>query len=392
MLTGPSGETETCYVIPHASPQAKRAAVCLLCWLLLCSGLGAQRTRRDQQNSAPALQHAAQDAATKYHIPGVAVALLDHGTVSAIGVSGFANLQSRSPITPNTIFEAGALGEPLFAYAVLQLAADGRLDLGAPITRYLPLPYSRDLDALAPSSGTEPIYDPRLDQVSALRLLNHTAGFPDWARNEHLRLRSTPGQQWSYSDEGLVYLQHAVERVTNQPASEFLLDSILTPVGMAHSSFVWREGYAGQAAQGYDRAGAPVQPDEFMRPAPGATLYTTIEDYARFVAVLMASAPALRTHEATVSLMLEPSVTVDAATSFSWGLGCGIENSGDDVFFFHRGIGRGYASFFIASRTKGLGVVILTNSARGLDAVPDLVSATIGGSHPALKSPFLRSF
>jgi hypothetical protein len=87
--------------------------------------------------------------------------------------------------------------------------------------------------------------------------------------------------------------------------------------------------------------------------------------------------------------MLRPTVSVD--DFFSWGLGCGLESTGDDLFFFARGANSGFQSFVMASRKTGKGIVILTNSENGLAAVPDLIAATIGGSHPIFKSAFLHS-
>jgi CubicO group peptidase (beta-lactamase class C family) len=364
--------------------------VFLFVWLLPVRGR-AQRGSGRLRGTSPALQQAVSAASVKYKIPGLAVAFIKRGEPMDIAVFGSRDGSSGAPINRTTVFEAGSLGEPVYAYAVLSLVAERRLDLGSPLTKNSPLPYVRDMDALAPSSATEPIYDPRFDQITALRILNHTSGMPDWARNDHLRLRFTPGQQWSYSNEGYVYLQHMVEHITGQPQESLLARSVLGPFGMSHTSFVWREEYGAEMATGHDASGAAVATQHYARPAAAATLYTTIEDYARFVTALLASAPALRTHESVVSLMLNPTVTVDSSFSFLWGLGCGIEKSGDDVYFFHRGAGGGFQSFFMASRKLGTGVVILTNGENGLDAVPDIVAATIGGIHPVLKAPFLHA-
>jgi len=330
--------------------------------------------------------------ATKYKIPGLVVAVIQNGRVAGIESFGVRDKKSNATITENTVFEAGSLSEPVFAYAVLNLVADGRLDLGTPLTKYLPPPYIRDVDPLSPSSPTEPLYDPRFNQVSVFRVLNHTSGMPDWARGEHLRLNSMPGEKWSYSNEGYLYLQHAVEHVTGEPAAVLLTRYALRPTGMGHSSFVWREEYASQAATGHDGSGIALEMHHYLRPAAATTLYTTIDDYAHFVTAMLTSAPAQRAHESAVSLMLNPTVAVDDSLSFSWGLGCGLEKTSDDLFFFHRGAAPGFRSFFIASRKTGKGVVILTNSEHGLDAVEEIVTATIGGgNHPIFKSAFLHS-
>jgi CubicO group peptidase (beta-lactamase class C family) len=365
--------------------------LCLLGVLLFSSASFGQRDRLAGQENSPALRQAISDAAKKYKIPGIAAAVIEHGQLRAVEVFGVRDLKSGSAVTANTIFEAGSLGEPLYAYAVLRLAADGRLNPGSPLPSYLPLPYLRDLDAFAAASPTEQLYDPQFNQITAIRVMNHTSGMPDWARGQHLRLQRAPGSKWSYSNESYLYLQRVVEHVTGEPFNAFVEHSILGPARMSHSSFIWLESYAADMATGYDRAGAPVEAHRFLKPAAAATLYTSITDYTKFITYILASAPAQRAHESAVSLMLNPTVSVDDAVPFSWGLGLGLEKIGDDLFFFHRENGVGFQSFVIASRKTGSALVIFTNSGNGLDALPDILTATIRGNHPILKSDFLHS-
>jgi CubicO group peptidase (beta-lactamase class C family) len=368
------------------------ASICVLGVLLLASSSAGQRNRLAGQETSPALRQAISEAAKKYKIPGIAAALIEHGQLRAVEVFGVRDQKSNAPVTANTIFEAGPLGEPLYAYAVLLLSADGRFNPGAPLPSYLPDPYIRDLDPTASSPpATESLYDPRFNQITAIRVMNHTSGLPDWARNQHLRLQLTPGQKWSYSNEGYLYLQHVVEHVTGETFGAFVTRSILGPAGMAHSSFVWQEAYASEMATGYDRSGMPLEIHRYARPAAAATLYTSIRDYAQFITYILASAPAQRAHESAVSLMLNPTVSVDDAVPFSWGLGVGLEKKADDLFFFHRENSPAFQSFVIASRKTGSGVVIFTNSGNGLDTVADIVASVLGGTHPILKSAFLHS-
>jgi CubicO group peptidase (beta-lactamase class C family) len=367
------------------------ASLCVFGALLLAPSSAGQRDRQAGQETSPALQRAISGAAKKYKIPGIAAALIEHGQLRAVEVFGMRDQKSNASVTANTIFEAGSLGEPLYAYSVLLLAADGRFNPGAPLPSYLPLPYVRELDATSPSSPTEPLYDPQFNQITAIRVMNHTSGMPDWARSQHLRLQLAPGQKWSYSNEGYLYLQQVVEHVAGESFESLVTRSILGPARMSHSSFVWREAYAADMATGYDRSGAPVEIHKYVRPASAATLYTSIRDYAQFVTYILASAPAQRAHESAVSLMLNSTVSVNDAVPFSWGLGVGLEKSGDDLFFFHRENSSGFQCFVIASRKAGSGIVIFTNSGNGLDAMTDILAATIGGNHPILKSNFAHS-
>jgi CubicO group peptidase (beta-lactamase class C family) len=366
------------------------AFIGLICVSFLAANSAAQRDRQSGPSSA-ALRLAISAAAKKYNVPGIAAALIESGQLRAVETFGVRDLKSGASITANTIFEAGSLGEPLYAYSVLLLSADGRFNPGAPLPSYEPLPYVRFLDPMSPSPATEPIDDPFLNQVTALRVMNHTSGMPGWARNQHLQLALAPGRKWLYSNEGYLYLQHVVEHVTGEAFDSFVAHNVLAPAGMAHSNFTWRDAFAGELATGYDRTGAPVESHRYLRPAATATLYTSIRDYAQFVTHILASAPALRAHESAVSLMLNPTVAVDDAVPFSWGLGIGLEKVGDDLFFFHRENSPGFQSLVIASRKTGRGVVILTNSGNGLDAAAEIVAATLTGNHPVLNSNFVRA-
>jgi CubicO group peptidase (beta-lactamase class C family) len=365
-------------------------AACSLGVFLLAASSAGQGGRLTGPESSPQLRQAISDAAKKYKIPGIAAAWIAGGQLRGIEVFGVRDTSSNAPVTSNTVFEAGALGEPLYAYSVLILAADGKFNPGAPLPGYLPLPYVRYLDPTSNSPVSEPLYEPLFNQVSAIRAMNHTSGMPDWARNQHMFWPNLPGKKWSYSNEGYLYLQRVIEGFTGEPFADFVARSILGPARMAHSSFVWRDLDSGDRAAGYDRSGAPITVHHYVRPAAAATLTTSIRDYSQFVRYLLASAPAQRAHESAVSLMLGPTVVVDDPVPFSWGLGVALEKEGDDLFFFHRDKSAGFQSFLIANRKTGNALVILTNSGNGLEAVPDIVAATLGGDHPVLKSNFVH--
>jgi len=370
----------------------RHSTICaLFACVLVAHTSYAQSNRPLVQGSSSLAADVLPQVAAKYKIPGLAVAVIEQGQVRGIEVFGVRDKTSNAPVTERTVFEAGPLGEPLSAYAVLRLASEGQFNIGAPLTALFPLPYVRDFDPTSAAVSSESLYDPQFNQITAIRIMNHTSGMPDWARNQHFRMQSGPGQKWSYSNEGYLYLQHAVEHITGEAFGEFLTRSVLVPARMPQSGFIWREDYAKSIATGYDRSGAPVETHRYLRPAAAATLYTTIRDYAQFITMILASAPAQRAHESAVSMMLNPTVAVESASQLSWGLGLGLEKSGDDLFFFHRENSPGSQCFVIASRKTGSGVVIFTNSGNGLDAVPDILAATIGGNHPILKSTFLRA-
>jgi CubicO group peptidase (beta-lactamase class C family) len=364
----------------------------LMCAELLSGIAQAQFAGRTDREPSAELRKIVPSVAAKYKIPGLAVALIENGRVRDIVANGVRDKVSGIPIDENTVFEAASLSKPVFAYGVLRMLAEGKLNLGSPLTQYLPLPYLREADPFHPPkiNSVDPIYEPQFNQITALRVLNHTSGMPNWARNQHLMLLFPPGEKWSYSSEGYVYLQRVVEHVTGEPLASFAQRTVLGPLGMAQSSFVWRPEYETRMATGYDRSGTRVGSLRYTLPVASTTLYTTIDDYARFVTSVIASAPRQRAHESAVSLMLNPTVTVDSSLSFSWGLGWGLETFAGDLYFFHWGANPGFQSFVMASRKTGQGIVILTNSENGLEAAREIVRATMGGNHRIFESRLLH--
>ncbi|KQV46361.1 hypothetical protein ASC93_14615 [Massilia sp. Root335] len=78
------------------------------------------------------------------------------------------------------VFQAASLGKPVFAYAVLKLVQQGKLDLDAPIVNYLPGGYARRYAPWLADSPVDRVSDPALALVTVRMALNHTSGLPGW--------------------------------------------------------------------------------------------------------------------------------------------------------------------------------------------------------------------
>src|SRR5215475_4594580 len=129
-------------------------------------------------------------------VPGLSIALVRNGNVAWVRAFGVKDSKSKAPVTDETVFEAASLSKPVFAYAVLKLVDAGQIDLDKPLNQYLPGDYDVG-------------QDPRLSQVTARRVLSHTTGFPNW-RSGALKIHFTPGERFSYSGEGFVYLSKVI--------------------------------------------------------------------------------------------------------------------------------------------------------------------------------------
>ena len=158
------------------------------------------------------------------------------------------------PVTPDTVFQVGSISKPVTAWGVMRLVQQGKLDLDAPVDRYLtrwhlpPSPFDADgvtiRRLLSHSAGlnsqdyspiaTRPL--PSLEQS----LSGESGGVNARRGSDDVRITMAPGQQHSYSNGGYTLLQLAIEEVTGEPFARYMQREVLDPLGMTHSSFTWR--------------------------------------------------------------------------------------------------------------------------------------------------------
>ena len=314
-------------------------------------------------------------------VPGLSIALVRNGNVAWVHAFGVKDSKSKDPVTNETVFEAASLSKPVFALAVLKLVDAGRLDLDKPLNEYLPGDYD-----VGP--------DPRLSQVTARRVLSHTTGFPNWRGGDaNLKIYFTPGEKFSYSGEGFVYLSKVVEHITGEKLNDFMKRMVFDSLGMKSSSYVWQERYDSLKTSRHNALGEP-SPQIKATPNAAASLLTTAEDYARFIAAIM-SGSGLKPE--TQKNMLTPQIRVDEGGSnttarpadklsatIALGLGVGLQTTSDGVSFWHWGDNGDAKAYFVAYPREKIGFVMFANGSNGLSFLPELVNEAIGGQQPAI--------
>jgi CubicO group peptidase (beta-lactamase class C family) len=170
-----------------------RFAPCIVLIPLCCSAVAQDRT---------ALEVHIKEAMAESRVPGLSIALIEHGKIAWERGLGVKNTASGEKVNSNTVFEAASLSKRVFAYAVLKLVDRRLIDLDVPLFQYFP--------------GY--IDDPRIRTVTARQVLTHTSGLPNWRPNgKPLAFAFDPGTRFSYSGEGFVYLQAVVEHLTGIP-------------------------------------------------------------------------------------------------------------------------------------------------------------------------------
>jgi CubicO group peptidase (beta-lactamase class C family) len=318
----------------------------------------------------------------KAGVPGLSIAVIRDGKTAWAGSFGVRSTATKDPVTENTLFNVGSLSKPVFAYGVLKLVDAGKLKLDEPLAPYLP------------KESTEG--DPRFTQITARLVLSHRTGFPNWPGDgKPLTIHFTPGERFSYSGSGMVFLQKAVEKITGKPLNDYMQEVVFNPLGMKHSSYVWKPGWENEVAIGHDVAGAPVDLFKADQANAAASLETTAEDYAIFLDAVL-NGKGLKT--ATLRDMEASQIAVDTAcsncvdgtpsgklsTTIFWGLGFGIEKTVEGESLWHWGDNGVFKAFFVVRPVSKSGVVYMTNSENGLSIGRKILAETLGGEQPPL--------
>ena len=150
-------------------------------------------------------------------------------------------------VDENTMFEACSMSKPVFAYLVLKLVEQGKLDLDKPLYDYLPEKFICE-DEDYPK------------QITARMILSHTSGLPNWRKGSEenespLPIYFKPGTKFQYSGEGIYYLQRVVEHITNESLESYAKRTLFDKLGLESTSFVWTEKYDQQIATGHNADG-----------------------------------------------------------------------------------------------------------------------------------------
>jgi CubicO group peptidase (beta-lactamase class C family) len=336
--------------------------------------------KKPDQNVIAALEAKIPGLLDEAHVPGISLALIRDGKTYWLHSFGVKNEKTRQSVTEDTIFEAASLSKPVFAYGVLKLVERGKLDLDAPLTKYLPQRYIAG--------------DDRLDKITARIVLSHRTGFKNWRPKEgDLRIYFTPGEKFSYSGEGFVYLQKVVEQITAKKLNDYMTEAVFMPLGMTSSSYVWRSDYDSRSATGHNE---DAQPGDKYKPSDAnaaSSLHTTGADYARFVEAVLNGKGLKRE---TLREMEKPQIAVDPACTnctdraagelskeVFWGLGWGIQETGDGESIWHWGDNGAFKCYVLAYPKQKIGLVMFTNGQNGLSIRENLVQLALGGAQPA---------
>ncbi len=297
--------------------------------------------------------------------PGCAVGVARNGEPILTRGYGMADLETATPITPQTIFESGSVAKQFTATATLLLAADGKLNLDDPVRKYIPeLPeYDRPL-----------LVRHLLSHTSGLREWSNLVALTGWPRGERAHtqadllavvvaqrsLNYPVGDFYSYTNSGFALLETIVERVSGESFAQFTEERIFRPLGMTHSS--WRDDFTRIVpgrAQAYARRGNGWRLDmPFENVVGPGGLLTTVGDWLIWNAALDR-----KTLGAGVVDSLEKRATLTDGRVIEYGMGLFIRRYRGLQEYAHSGSTGGYSTYLARYPERGLSVAVMCNAA-----------------------------
>ncbi len=277
-------------------------------------------------------------------VQGMAVTVFNDNRAVFQETFGYKNLKARSSLKLSTNMYGASLSKAVFAVLVMQLVEEEVIDLDTPLQSYLPKKiYEYEPQTRWHDDYSNLKHDSLYHRITARMCLAHTSGFPNWRSFEpdkKLRVKFEPGSRYSYSGEGMVYLQVVLEKLTGRSLEDLAQEKVFEPLGMKNSSYRWQSRFEQGLAYSHNSSGALYQKDKDNEPRSASTLETTPADYSRFLEAVLQQQLLC---DASWEEIFKPQIRIRSVRQFgplarkdstlnddiqlSYGLGCGVLQS-----------------------------------------------------------------
>ena len=323
----------------------------------------------------------------KAHVTGLSLAIIKDNKIAYVKSFGFRNKQEQKPLTENTVMYGASFTKSVFAYTVMQLVAEGIVDLDKPIYHYFPKPlpeYEKYQDLAS---------DARYKLITMRMLLSHTVGFPNFRflnPDEKLDIKFTPGTKYAYSGEGINLAQFVVEAITKKDVGEMMQERVFKPFGMTRTSMMWDEKFRDDLAIGYDEKEQPLGHKQRGGVRAAGSMDTTISDFARFMEALMQGkgitkrakeimlSPQIQIYSKTQFPTLSPATTEEnRAIKLAYGIGWGLFQTPHGKAYFKEGHDDAWENHVVAFPDKKIALVLMANSSNGDSIFKELLETLI---------------
>jgi CubicO group peptidase (beta-lactamase class C family) len=345
--------------------------------------------RREKLAKAfPEIDRIVTSAAERSRRPGSVLGVVVDGELVHVVSAGVQDLQSKAPVTADSVFRIASMTKSFTAMAILSLRDAGKLSLDDPVDRHVP-----ELAKLAYPTSDSP-------RITIRHLLSHSEGFPEdnpWGDRQLARsdawmdaamragipFSTVPGTEFEYSNFGFAILGRIVQNVSRMPYERYVERTIFTPLGMTSTTFDVSRVDKARLTPGYRLVHGKHEAEDLLPHGSfGAMggLWTSTRDLAKYVAFLMSAFPprdgpdtgpirrasaremqtVARHHRGAVR---RPALDAPVQLS-SGGYAYGLSVSDDCTlgsFVGHGGGLPGYGSLMRWSPDRGVGLVAMAN-------------------------------
>jgi CubicO group peptidase (beta-lactamase class C family) len=293
---------------------------------------------------SPGVGTAMQEQINNNEIAGAITVVVTKDKTVHFETTGFADVATQRPMTPDTIFWIASMTKPITATANLMLQDEGKLNLADPVAKYLP-----EYANLRTPSG-------KPANLTLLQILTHTSGLGEASGNAALQAKTLadliplflaapmqyePGEKWKYTQSGINTAARIVEVLSGMTFDTFLQKRLFDPLAMTNTTFYPTAEQRARLATAYAKnkdTGAlesvPPRPEfgSHGRPPQGnGGLYSTAPDYARFCQMLLnggklkrhryLSAAAMKFLSTPQTGNLPTGFFGNYGTNYGWGIG-----------------------------------------------------------------------
>jgi CubicO group peptidase (beta-lactamase class C family) len=335
--------------------------------------------------ASPELEACAARFVKDHRLPGASVGVVLPAGLAWSGQIGFSDLSRQEAPMPSTLYAIASITKTFTGTAIMQLVAQGFLDLDDPVTKHL-----SELKGADSSGGP-------IDAVTIRRMLSHESGLAeeppgtDWAlhvreavpsdvlrRASEIGIKVPANSQWKYSNLAYQLLGEVVTRVSGTPFADYVRDEILEPLAMTSTSWSpLSPDLDARRATGYAPRAFSDELDiahEGLAAWSEAGLWSSVEDLARWLAfqtgayaIPESDSPVLSS--STLRSMHKPRYIADELWTRAWGIAWYARRRDDGIWIQHSGGWDGFITDVCFDSSGKVGAIALLN---GMGDAPSL--------------------
>ena len=362
----------------HPQPSRRRVPLAVALLLVLSARpAGDLRAQPAPGARVDALAALAEAKMKEYGVPGIALGVVDGTDVTIRGL-GVTNVEDPLPITAHTVFPIASISKTFAATAIMRLVEQGKVDLEAPVQKYLPDFKVRDAAASR--------------DVTVSHLLTHLGGWegqvsgPDRGTETLKNFMGTitdlmqvapPGKAWSYNNAGFSVAGRVIEVVSGTSINRAMRDLVFNPLGLEHAGttaadFIVQRFAAGHTTRdGKTTLQRPFAPSSSVTAGGVGVCMTDLLSYARFhMGDGMANGGQVLQRESLERM--RKAQASKHSTDDHIGLSWHIRQVGAIRTFSHGGTLGGHILLLEIVPERNFAIAILTNASTGWRLIQDV--------------------